>query len=85
MSYNELTRNGSVSNGIQAGNLAISSLFDTLKEQRGVKGGSAMLLASVVGYLLNLLFAFGIALMEKRDISAAWAWLLVMCCYRELA
>ena len=78
VSYNELTRNGSVSNGIQAGNLAISSLFDTLKEQRGVKGGSAMLLASVVGYLLNLLFAFGIALMEKRDISAAWAWLLVI-------
>lgn len=32
----------------------------------------------IVFYLINIIIALTIALMEKRDISAAWAWLFVM-------
>ncbi|WP_132981398.1 cardiolipin synthase [Pediococcus pentosaceus] len=37
-----------------------------------------MVLIEIVFYLINIIIALTIALMEKRDISAAWAWLFVM-------
>ncbi|WP_057802489.1 cardiolipin synthase [Pediococcus stilesii] len=37
-----------------------------------------MLLIEIIFYIINVGIALIIALMEKRDISAAWAWLLVM-------
>lgn len=37
-----------------------------------------MVLIEIIFYLINVVIALFIALMEKRDISAAWAWLLVM-------
>ncbi|TLQ05387.1 cardiolipin synthase [Pediococcus stilesii] len=36
------------------------------------------LLIEIIFYIINVGIALIIALMEKRDISAAWAWLLVM-------
>lgn len=42
------------------------------------KGGGSMLWIEIIFYLVNVAIALSIALMEKRDISAAWAWLLVM-------
>jgi cardiolipin synthase len=37
-----------------------------------------LVLIEIVFYLINIIIALTIALMEKRDISAAWAWLFVM-------
>ena len=37
-----------------------------------------MVLIEIVFYLINIIIALTIALMEKRNISAAWAWLFVM-------
>lgn len=37
-----------------------------------------LLLIEIIFYIINVGIALIIALMEKRDISAAWAWLLVM-------
>ncbi|WP_444964756.1 cardiolipin synthase [Pediococcus pentosaceus] len=37
-----------------------------------------MVLIEIVFYLINIIIALTIALVEKRDISAAWAWLFVM-------
>ncbi|KAF0506391.1 cardiolipin synthase [Pediococcus pentosaceus] len=37
-----------------------------------------MVLIEIVFYLINIIIALTIALVEKRDISAAWSWLFVM-------
>jgi cardiolipin synthase len=60
---------------MKAENLEIFGLFDTLKNKKEVK---ELLVIGIIFFLINIGLAMLIALMEKRDISAAWAWLLVM-------